>query len=405
MDTIYLDSNATTQPAPEVVRAMEEMNAHHWANPSSLHRMGQQVRRRMELARVAVARLIGARDREVVFTSGGTESNNLALSGALGVVTGRMRDAGRVLITSQIEHAAVRQPAHWLAERGVEVIDLPVNPHGQIDVTSLAAALEDQGETNNRVLISIQWANNETGVIQPIDAILRTVAQFRKGGDGRSRRVLLHVDATQAVGKLPVSVADTGIDLLTLASHKFHGPKGVGALYVRTGVRIPALLQGGEQEGGRRGGTENVPGIVGMGVAAELAAAFLDDQPRVAGLAALRDRLEQGILAGYPEAAVNGAEAPRVWNTSNIAFPGLAAEAMLLGLSERGLCASAGAACSSGSTEPSPVLRAMALDERLAHGSVRFSLSRHTGEAEIEQAIGIVREVAHKLGRTMPVGR
>ncbi len=448
MSWIYLDNNATTQPAPQVVAAVTEVNEQLWANPSSVHRFGQMVRQRVELARGAVAKLIGAKDREILFTSGGTESNNLALRGTLwprgaaagagnpqtpspaaadgGTLSRKERGADRVLITTKVEHAAIREPAAALVEAGVQVVYLPINRDGWVDPAALAAALEEHVRPGAAALVSVQWANNETGVIQPVAELAAVIAAHRDalkareaaapvrsdtGGNNNRTRVLFHVDATQAVGKLPVNVNDasafsTGaaIDLMTFSAHKFHGPKGVGALYIRGGVKIHPQNLGGPQERDRRGGTENTSGIVGMGVAAELAEAFLKDAAAVARQRELRDRLERGLCEALSDAVVNSAGKPRAWNTTNLGFPRLEAEAILLGLSERGLCASAGAACSSGSLEPSPVLLAMGIPPIVAHGSVRFSLSRWTTHDEIDEAIRIVPLVVDKLRRTLPVG-
>ncbi len=399
MALIYLDNNATTQPLPEVVAAMTEMQERLWANPSSVHRAGQQVRQRLELARASVARLINAQDREVIFTSGGTEANNLALFGYLvGLATSTPHQRRPLLITTRTEHTAIRQPAEALTAAGVEVVYLPVDNQGRVDPSQLIAALAAHADDKTRTLVSIQWANNETGVIQPVAELAQACRRHTTG-----LPVVFHCDATQAVGKIPVDVRSTNLDMLTLAGHKFHGPKGVGALWIRSGVRLRAQNRGGPQERERRGGTENTPGIVGMGVAADMAAAFVNDQSRIAALRELRDHLEAGLLATMPGAVVNGGAAPRLWNTTNIAFPKIEAEAILLSLSERGICASAGAACSSGSLEPSPVLLAMGVDEPLAHGSVRFSLSRLTTRDEIDQGLTIVPPVIERLRRTLPM--
>jgi len=438
MDPIYLDNNATTQPAPQVVAAMTEVNERLWANPSSVHRFGQMVRQRIELARTAVARLVGCKDRELVFTSGGTESNNLAIRGVLmgkgagtgnsGSATGdRGQGSGdgaarRLLFTTKVEHSAVREPAVMLAGAGVEVVYLPVTIDGLVTAERLAAALEEHVKPGDTALVSVQWANNETGVIQPVGELAKVVGEARVklkereavvareapsgggAGGGARGRVLFHVDATQAVGKVAVDLNVAGIDLMTFAAHKFHGPKGVGALFIRGGVKLHPQNLGGPQERDRRGGTENTAGIIGMGVAAELAKAFVDDAAAVARQEALRDRFERAIVSELPDTVINSAGAPRLWNTSSLGFPRLEAEAVLLGLSERGVCASAGAACSSGSLEPSPVLLAMGIPEIVAHGSVRFSISRYTTKEEIEAATPVVIEVVRKLGRTLPVG-
>ena len=404
MDWIYLDNNATTQPAPEVLDALDRANRELWANPSSVHRFGQAVRQQVELARAELASLIGAKPADLIFTSCGTESNNLAIRGLLEHTLYRDAKQRGALITTPIEHAAVREPAEALEKAGGQVVRLPVNHLGLIDPRKLQQTLLDVAGEADIILASIQWANNETGVIQPVEQIVAAVHSARETlvSEGCRAKLYLHVDATQAVGKLPVDLAQLPIDLLTLSAHKFHGPKGVAALYVRRGARIRPQLRGGPQEREKRGGTENAPGIIAIGVAGKLAREFLADAEAVARITALRDRLERGLLAVYPHAVVNGEGAERLWNTANVAFPPLEAEAILLGLSERGICASAGAACSSGSLEPSPILLAMHLPEPVAHGSVRFSLSRFTTEAEIDAALAHVPAVIHKLAKAMP---
>lgn len=402
MDWCYLDNNATTMPAPEVLEQMHLMGRGYWANPSSVHRFGQQVRQRVELARQSVAQLINAKPRELIFTSGGTESNNLAIFG----LTADPKDL--TLVTTGVEHAAVREPAEHIEKCGGTVVRVPVDVAGRVKLDGLAASLDEaiaepHGTT---ILVSIQWANNETGVIQPMEAIARAVADAkgRAAQAGRRLKVLLHCDATQAVGKLHVDVAAGGLDLMTFSAHKFHGPKGVGALWLGRGVRVSPLQRGGPQERERRGGTENTIGIIGMGVAAELAGAFLADQAKVDSIRALRDKLELGIVSALPDTVINSRDAERLWNTTNLGFPGVEAEAVLLGLSEKGICASAGAACSSGSLEPSPVLLAMGVPEPVAHGSVRFSLSRYSRACEIDRAIAEVPKVVGRLMKTMPMG-
>jgi cysteine desulfurase len=403
---IYLDNNATTRPDARVVEAMQQMQIELWANPSSVHRFGQMVRQKVELARAQVAELIGVKPREIILTSGGTESNNLALRGVMGTALDPHR---RVLISNKVEHAAIRETAAALEREGVRIVWLGTDGHGQIAPSAVADALCDAADDRATLMLSIQWANNETGLIQPIDAIASVVRELRRALLARRCRVAMHVDATQAVGKLPVDLGPLtgGVDLLTLAAHKFHGPKGVGALYVRPGSRLRPVQVGGPQERNQRGGTENAPGIVGMGVAAQLAAEFVQDADRVDALRRLRDRFESLILAELPETVVNArddATHARLWNTTNLGFAGIEAEAILLALSERGVCASAGAACSSGSLEPSPVLLAMGVPEPIAHGSVRFSLSRDTVAADIEQAASAVVDVVRRLARTLPLG-
>jgi len=376
---------------------MDEVNRELWANPSSVHRFGQMVRQRLELARATTAKLVGALPRELIFTSGGTESDNLALQGLIGAAGG----GAVTLITNRVEHSAVREPAEALGKAGHAVRYLDVDAFGRVDVDQLSAWLAEADDAG-LAIVSVQWANNETGVVQPMSGMAEACAAHR----GRGGRVVFHSDATQAVGKLAVDVKAAGLDLATFAAHKFHGPKGAGALYVRSGMRIRPQQLGGPQERERRGGTENVAAMVGMGVAAEEAATFVDDAAAVNACRQQRDRFESAIEQACPNAVVHSRseEVERLWNTSNIGFPRLEAEAILLGLSERGVCASAGAACSSGSLDPSPVLLAMGVDEPVAHGSIRFSLSRQTTDEQINRAIAIVPEVVARLSRTLPMG-
>jgi len=377
---IYLDNNATTRPAPEVVQAMLPYLTTWYGNPSSVHRFGQRARQAVEAARAQVASLIGARESEITFTSGGTESINTAIRGLLAA-----RWPRRKIVTSAVEHSATRAICEQLARESAEIIEIPVDRAGRLDMERLKSAVDD-----NTALVSIMWANNETGVIMPVSEIADVC---------RDRGVPFHCDAVQAAGKIPVDVRRVEVDVLSIAAHKFHGPKGIGALYIRRGTRFAPLVLGGPQENQRRGGTENVPGIVGMGAAAELAAGALGEMKRVA---ALRDRLEEGILQSIPDAHVNGAGAERLPNTTNIGFAALEADAILLLLSERGVCASAGSACSSGSLEPSHVLRAMGIDERIAHGAVRFSLSRYTTGDDVNAALEILRGVIPRLRALLP---
>lgn len=383
MSPIYLDNNATTRPTDEVIAAMAEAAGETWANPSSVHRPGQAARRQVDLARQAVCGLIGCRERELIFTSGGTESAAMAILGSMHIDPAR-----RVLLTNRLEHSAVRALAEFHEARDMEVVWIPVERSGILDIKALERLLDERGDETG--LVSVMWANNETGVIQPIEAI---------GALCRDRGVRFHCDGTQWVGKMPTNVAELPVDLLTFAGHKFHGPKGVGGLYVRRGVRlVPQLV--GHQERDLRGGTENVPGIVGLGVAADQARQWLETD-EAERLGRLRDRFEQAVCAQVEETSINGAESPRLWNTTNIAFARLESEAILLLLSERGVCASAGAACSSGSLDPSPVLLAMGIEPERAHGSVRFSLSRETSDAEIDEALRIIPETIARLRSSM----
>lgn len=381
---IYLDNNATTRPAPEVIEAMTAALCEDWANPSSLHRAGQAVRRKVELARQSVAKLIGCTEKDLTFTSGGTESANLAVFGSL-----RAQPDRKVLVCTRIEHSANREAGKRLAEVGIEVVWLPNDENGIVDVNALADLLKKRAA--EIALVCVMWCNNETGVIQPIEQI---------GGLCQQHGVRFYTDATQWVGKMPVNVANMPIDLLSFAPHKFHGPKGIGALYIKPRVKVVSQNIGGPQERQRRGGTENVPGILGFGAAAELCANWLttNDRQRIQ---TMRDRLEREILHQCEGAVVNGASAPRLWSTTNIAFCGLEAEAILLMLSERGLCASGGSACSSGSLEASPVLQAMHLSPERLHGSVRFSLSRDTIDADIDRAVEIIPGVIQRLRQSM----
>lgn len=383
MSTIYLDSNATTRPADEVLAVMTVAMRELWANPSSVHRPGQAARQKVELAREEIARLLNCSRNELLLTSGGTEAVNMAMRGSLQVQPNR-----NVIITSRLEHAAVRETAEALC-RGTEVLWLQCDQRGVVDLNHLQDLLVQRA--NDIALVTIMWANNETGVIQPIQEI---------GELCRQHGVRFHTDATQYVGKMPADMAAMPIDLLNFAAHKFHGPKGAGGLYIRKGVKLPALISGGPQERQRRGGTENVPGILGMGEAARLARQWLtSDEP--ARLAASRDRFEQSILEAVPETTINGHGASRLWNTTNIAFHKLEAETILLLLSERGVCASGGSACSSGSLEPSPVLKGMGLPPEAANGSVRFSLSRETTDDELSRAVEIITTGVGNLKKLM----
>lgn len=374
---IDLDHNATTRPSPAVVEAVVRGLTEFWHNPSSVHRAGQAARAQVELARKEAAALIGAAPREITFTSGGTESIDLGVRGVLG----RMARQGGppVVVSTRVEHAAVRELLEELERRGEARIRwCDTDRAGVIDLAGFERAID------GAALAAIQWANNETGVIQPIREIHARCA---------ARRIPLLCDGMQWVGKEPVAGGGGGLpcDLLAFAPHKFHGPKGVGMLWVRSGVGLAPRIQG-TQELGRRGGTENVPGIMGAGVASREAREWLVNAGERARLASLRDEFERGVLAGAPGSLVNAAGAPRLWNTTNIAFPGLEAEALLLMLSERGVNASAGAACSSGSLDPSPVLLAMGIPDRIAHGSLRFSLSRETTQVQVAEAARIVVE-------------
>jgi cysteine desulfurase len=383
--TIYLDHNATTPPLPEVVDAMVACLENDWANPSSVHRSGVAARRRVELARESVAHLLGCRPRDLLLCSGGTEAANLALHGSMAA-----QPSKPAIATSRLEHSAVRDTAERLEKKGTPVHWITHRPDGLVDLEAFESLLRQHAAT--LALVSVMWVNNETGVIQPVERIGRLC---------REHGVRFHTDAVQAVGRMPVDCASLDVDLLSFAAHKFHGPKGAGGMFVSRGTRLEPQMTGGSQERDRRGGTENVPAIVGMGVAAGAAANWLAGDG-IAAAAALRDAFEDGVRAGRPDLVINGDGSPRLWTTSSIGFPRLAAEGLLLLLSERGVFASAGAACASGSLEPSPVLLAMGIPEAVAHGSVRFSISRSTTRAEIDAAIPLVINVANILAQELP---
>jgi len=374
---IYLDHNATTPLDPRVFEAMLPYLREAWGNPSSPYRFGQEARAAVERARNRVAECLGCRPAEVLFTGGGTEADNLALRG----VTRALRDRGRHVVTSAIEHPAVLRTCKALEADGVRVTWAEVSGDGVVDVAAVGRALG-----SDTVLLSVMHANNETGVLQPV-AELAELAH--------ARGVPFHVDAVQTAGKLPLRPAALGADLLALSAHKFHGPKGVGALFVRSGTPLHPLLTGGEHERGLRAGTENVAGIVGLAEALALAQA--EAQAEAARVGALRDRLERAILAAVPGARVHGAGAPRVPNTTNLALPGVDGESVVVGLDLHGVCVSTGSACSTGDPAPSHVLTAMGVPPREAQSSVRFSLGRDTRPEDIDTVVRALAEVVARL--------
>ncbi len=374
-DSIYLDNNATTPVAPECLDAMLACLRENHGNPSSKHRAGERAKQSVNEARAQMAGLLKATPAEIVFTSGGTESNHLAILGALALNPDKHH-----VVTSAVEHPSTLSLLRHLETMGVRVTYLPVDAQGQLDLAALSQLL-----TPDTALVTLLWANNETGVLFPIEAAAVIV---------KSAGVLFHVDAVQAAGKIGIDLKQLPVDFLSLSGHKLHAPKGVGALFVRKGVKLPPLLFG-HQERARRGGTENVPGIVGLGVAAALALAAMDAD--TARMRALRDRLEQGVVERIPFACVNGAGAGRVANTSNIRFGDMEAEIILDRLDRAGICAALGAACTAGGSEPSHVLTAMGLDRRAARASVRFSLSRYTTDAEIGRVLELLPGIVDGL--------
>jgi cysteine desulfurase len=377
---IYLDNNATTPVLPEVLEAMRPFFGERFGNASSIHHYGQETRAAIEHARDSVASLLGCRAAEVVFTSGGTEGDNLAIAGLTG--------AGDHVITSSIEHHAVLHACQHLEDTGCDVSYIPVDGRGLVDPDEVRRALRP-----NTKLISIMMANNETGVLQPVPEIGKIAAEAD---------VYFHTDAVQAASKVPIDVNLIGCDALSISGHKMHAPQGVGALYVRKGTKLQPLFYGGRHERSRRAGTENVPGIVGLGKAAELAMQRFErgDDKR---MSALRDRLQQGLLAQVEESGVNGLGAPRVPNTSNIYFDQIEGESMVIALDLKGLAVSAGAACSSGAIEPSHVLTAMSLRKDRAHASIRFSLGTQNTAEDIDIALALVAETVGRLRELSPV--
>ena len=382
MSIVYLDNNATTKPAPEVTEAMLPYFTEKWGNPSSMHLFGGRVMRDVDDARARIAAFLHADPSEIIFTSCGTESDNAALYGAVEAL-----GPETTLITSKVEHPAVLGPCrHFRDQHGHPLVEVGVDGGGHLRLDELAEALALPGPK----VVSLMWANNETGVIFDMPKI----AEMAKAAGA-----FLHTDAVQAAGKIPLDVSRVPVDTLAFAGHKIHAPKGIGVLYVRRGTRLRTFLVGGHQENGRRGGTENVPYIVGLAKACDLAAAHLAD---TSGMARLRDKLENGLLATCPDASVNGDRACRVPNTTNMSFSFIEGEAMLYHLSDKGICASSGSACSSGSLEPSHVIRAMGIPFTAAHGSLRFSLSRYTTEAEIDYTLEAMPPIVAKLRELSP---
>ncbi|MGD0179368.1 MAG: cysteine desulfurase family protein [Terriglobales bacterium] len=380
MRRVYLDNNATTPLLPEVFEAMRPYFAEHFGNASSIHHHGQETRAAVERAREAVAALLGCRSSEIVFTSGGTEGDNLAISG--------LARAGDHVVSSTIEHHAVLNSCKHLEAIGCEVTYVPVDGRGLVDPEDVRRALRP-----NTKLITIMMANNETGVLQPVEEIGKIAAEAD---------VYFHTDAVQAAGKVPIEVKGIGCDLLSISGHKLHAPQGVGALYVGKGTILQPMFYGGSHERSRRAGTENVPGIIGLGKAAEISREALD-RGDLAQMAAMRDHIEQTILSEVEATGVNGEGAPRVPNTTNIHFDYIEGEALVIALDLKGLAVSTGAACSSGAIEPSHVLTAMGLPPEIARASLRFSLGKQNTPDDVEFALDLIPQTVARLRELSPV--
>jgi cysteine desulfurase len=383
LNRIYLDNAATTALAPEVLKAMLPYLGAHYGNASSIYETGRDARQAVDAARRQVAELINAKPGEIFFTSGGTESDNWALKGTAFA----NKNKGNHIITSAIEHHAVLETAHWLEGQGFELTYLPVGADGIIDPNQVARAITDR-----TILISVMAANNEIGTLQPVSAI---------GAIAKAHQIPFHTDGVQAAGAVPIDVNAWQADLLSLSGHKFHGPKGIGVLYIRTGTRVERLIHGGAQERGRRAGTEHVAGIVGLGAAASLAGERL--AAGAGRITALRNRLIDGIMTTIPDVRLNGDRERRLPNNANMSFKYIEGEALLLHLDLNGIAASSGSACASGSLEPSHVLLAIGLDAEDAHSSIRFTLSEATTQEEIDTVLGVLPGIVNKLRAMSPL--
>ncbi len=381
MKTIYFDNNATTKVADEVLEEMKPYFCEFYGNPSSMHTFGGQVGSKIGQARERVAALLRCDPAEIIFTGCGTESDNAAIKGVLAAQPDK-----RKIITTRVEHPAVLAVCREMENHGFSLVELPVDKQGKLDLNQLEEQIDD-----NTALVTIMYANNETGVIFPIDKIARLTAE---------RGVIFHTDAVQAVGKIPLNLEKSDIDLLSLSGHKLHAPKGIGVLYVRKGTRLAPFMLGGHQEAGRRAGTENVPAIIGLGKACEMAARNIKEENEK--VKHLRDKLENAILQNCLDCRLNGNRLNRLPNTSNISFEFIEGEAILLMLDKYGICASSGSACTSGSLEPSHVLRAMGVPFTAAHGSIRFSLSRYNTEEEVDYTIEKLPPIVTRLRQLSP---
>ncbi len=377
---VYLDNNATTAVAPEVFESMKTFLTSRYGNPSSIHSFGGRVRADMDRARQQVADMIKASPEEIVFTGCGSESDNTAIMAALELAGPKKRH----VVTTKVEHEAVIQVGHWLTKKGYEVTEVGVDSQGALDLDELEGAIRE-----DTALVSVMWANNETGVLYPVEKIAEMV---------KARGVLFHTDAVQVAGKMPIDLSKVPVDFLALSGHKLHAPKGVGILFVRKGIDLPPLLHGGHQEDGRRAGTENVAGIVGLGAAVELVMSDLDEV--TTREQRLRDKLENGIINSCKDVRINGAN--RIPNTLNVSFEYVEGESILLMMDDFGICASSGSACTSGSLDPSHVLQAMNVPHSAAHGSIRFSLSRYTTEEEIDYVLERMPGIINRLREISP---
>ncbi|MBC2714444.1 MAG: cysteine desulfurase NifS [Desulfobacteraceae bacterium] len=381
MDIIYMDNNATTRVAPEVLDAMLPYLKDFYGNASSMHSFGGSVGREIAAAREKVAALINADPGEIIFTSCGTESDSTAINAAI-----RSNPEKKHIITTRVEHPAIKNMYEYLAKNGYRVTWVPVDKEGVLDLGYLYSHLSE-----DTAIVSVMWANNESGVIFPINEIAEKL---------RNKGIVFHSDAVQAVGKLPVDVKQTGLDMLSISGHKIHAPKGIGALYVKKGTKFSPFMIGGHQEKNRRGGTENVASIIGLGRAGELANNHLEEMN--SRVRAMRDRLESGLLQNIPKALLNGKKDERLPNTSNISFEYIEGEAILLMMDQLGICASSGSACTSGSLEPSHVMRAMGVPFTAAHGSIRFSLSTYNTEKEVEFVVENLPQIIDRLRKMSP---
>jgi cysteine desulfurase len=381
MKTIYFDNNATTKMDEQVFEEMKPYFSEFYGNPSSMHTFGGQIGHKIAHAREQAAELIGCEPSEIIFTSGGTESDNAAIKGTLAAAPNK-----RKIITTRVEHPAVLTVCRERENRGYSVIELTVDKYGQLDLSELEQQIDD-----DTAIVTIMYANNETGVIFPIEKIGEIV---------KAKGAVFHTDGVQAVGKIPLNLSKSNVDLLSISGHKLHGPKGVGILYIRKGTRLSPYQLGGHQESGKRAGTENVPGIIGFGKACEIAKENIKLENNI--VKKLRDKLEKAILQKCPDCRVNGDVKNRLPNTSNISFEYIEGEAILLMLDQFGICASSGSACTSGSLEPSHVLRAMGVPFTAAHGSIRFSLSKYNTEDEIDYTIKTLPPIINRLRELSP---